>query len=84
MSAVTSEPFSGVQRRAEDVEPGLLVLHVGPIRSGSSSASGVAGQLGDRWPGPQVEVGRDLAPLEVEVDEGDASGTLARPWPGRR
>jgi hypothetical protein len=63
-------------RRSEDLEPGIVLDRVRPQQVRLAQRLVVAGEVRDRQLGLQVEMRRNLAELEIEVDEEDAAGRL--------
>ncbi len=61
----------GAGRRGQDVEAAVVPGRVGPQELGLAKCGFVADDVGDRLPRSDVEVRRDLAELEVEIDDDD-------------
>ena len=76
-AAVISSASSGDAWRGEDVETGVVPRGVGPEQLRLGHRGVVAGDVGERLLRLDVEERRDLAELEVEVDEDDPVRLLA-------
>ena len=77
-SGVISSDASGDGRRGQDVEAAVVAGRVRPQQLRLAQRGLVAHDVGDGQLGLEVEMGRDAAELQVEVDEDDPVGLALR------